>query len=110
MSQHRGPSPVSREQRLMTAGWTAPGRRAWRRVGAAAQIYQGLCEDAGWPGRARRGHPTAELRKSKTWCPLAELSAVIRLNGLGQGPSGQRGRTDEEANIPADGHGCNTSG
>ena len=84
-------------------------RRARRRVGVATRIYQGLREDAGWPGRARRGHPAAELRKSKTWCQVAERSAVIRLNGLGRWASGQRGRTDEEANIPADGHGCNAS-
>ena len=102
MSRHRGPSPVSREQRLMGAGWTAPGQRARRHVGAATRIYQGLREDAGWPGRARRGHPAAELRKSETWCQVTELSVVIRLNGLGRGPSGQRGRTDEETNGPAD--------
>ena len=102
MSRHRGPSPVSREQRLMAAGWTAPGRRARRRVGAATRIYQGLREDAGWPGRARCGHPAAELRKSKTWCQVAERSAVIKLNGLGRWASGQRGRRDEEANDPAD--------
>jgi hypothetical protein len=99
MGRHWISSPVSREQRLAAAGLTAPGRQARRRVAAATRIYQGLREDAGRPGRARCGHPAVELRKSETWCQVADLSGVTSHDGLRRGPSGQRRGTGPRENI-----------
>lgn len=64
MSRHRGPSPVSREQRLMAAGWTAPD-------GGPGGVSAWLPESTRDSGRmpAGRDGPDAVTRRRNSGSP-----------------------------------------